>query len=57
MSVEENDQDTTFWETIVETWETTISGKMGLVNPANVVSGLSMAYFVGLLVPIMVLQQ
>jgi len=48
--------ESTFWQTIVDTWRITISGKMRLVNASNAMTGLSIAFFVGLLIPIMVLQ-
>ena len=52
-----SEEDSTFCETIVDTWRLTISRKMMLVNPGSAMTGLSIAFYVGLFVPIIVLQQ
>ena len=54
---EEEEDKRSLWQFIVETWQMTISPKMCIVNPGSSMCGISIAFYVGLLVPIMVLQQ
>ena len=54
---EEEEDKRSLWQFIIETWQMTISPKMCIVNPGSSMCGISIAFYVGLLVPIMVLQQ
>ena len=54
-STEKDEEEQSFWETTLETLRFTVSREMWLVNPVLGMSGVSIAYFTSLLVPVMVL--